>query len=307
VDGNKTKSSISASPLEWAALVLGITALGASVTLSESWSEYNGQGVFFSWIMAITFVGFTNLVFEVGYGLFVRARNGSITIRNYAGKDLKEGRKIVNLRYLGGVLCIVLSMLMETYNITAIVGAQYNALVANRVTSPEVVLTQSVDDVASKKTLQEENKTKARADNEQLKTDFDKVTADYKKHLKEYTDLKPSELDALPITTAYVRATDMYNASKKANDDKYDAAQTALIKLADDAAKAKNVGKTNEALFHGSVYTYLKGVTGIDEIYLQFGLTALPALFFGLISCLSLAFFLYRKPASDTRDGTSRK
>ena len=298
MDRKSTGQNFYSGPLAWGALAIGLAALGTSVTLSEAWSEYNGQNVVMSWLMAVVFVGFTNLVFEVGWGLFVRGRRGRLTIRSYKGEDFKEGLKIVRYRYLGGVACIALSLLLETYNITAIVGAQYNALVTVRVKAPEVVAEQTTDDVQTRVDLQTDAKAKAEAENAQLKKDFDITTAIYKTHLKEFPNLKPSELDALPVTVQYNNEKSLYEANKKRNDDKIEVARLALLTLAVEKTQARNVGKSNQALFHGSVYTYLKGVTGIDEIYLQFALTALPSLFLGLISCLSLAFFLYRKTDS---------
>lgn len=294
-----TRQSFYADPIRWTALVIGLVAFCVSIVMSRDWQIYNGQAELMAWAVAFSFVGFTNLIFEVGYGLFVKARRAKLVIHRIVKEDQKSGKKVIRLRYFGGVICILIASLLECYNMMSIIGAQYNALLVSKIGVPEIQLTQTSDSVEAKRKLWQETKDTAITNNKKLDVDLLQGVLDYKKVVKlDFADLNPSELAVNPVTKVYNdRQQDLKN-KKNVNDASIANANAELLKLVDAKEAAKNISKSNQTLFHGTIYTYLNTVTNIDELRLQFFFTALPSLFLGLISGLSFAFFLYGKNES---------
>ncbi len=299
------------TPIRWIALIIGSIALIAEIVLSEEWAHYNGQDDWLAVVMAITFVGFTNLIFEHGYGLFIKGRmeqtakpevlekDGGLFIRKVTEEEKKQRKQNIQLKYFGGTLCILLALLMELYNIGAIVGAQYNALIVVKQTVVETPKTQSKETIATKKQTQTDNLNTATNNLKELKAQFDLKTTNYKKLLRvDYKDLTPLEIGNLAETKQYNLDSLQYQEDKKKEEADQKTARANLDFLADAKDTTDNVKYTAQILNHGSPYTYFSKLTGIEELYLQFWYTAIPALFLGLISGLSLALFIYGKKES---------
>jgi len=268
IPGSVTKTSTKLDVLDYAALVLGLTALSLSIFYCVEWFVYNGQKEIVAVAVAITFVGFMNFSFEISLGSFLTGWNNFQKLFLVA-KEKKSGYAQQQFgKVFIGIMGILLSLVMLTYSIAAIVGAQYNDMVFKTVEAPKIEVVLDVDTIAKQKKDLEDAKANLVQEQESLLTKQEanggKLPYEDKQRLRELPDL----IDAKGLA----------------------------IEAKDKEKAASSATKTNEkSLNRGTVFQYLKETTGLDPLVGQFLASALPSIFFDLISFVSFGFLIYRK------------
>jgi len=291
-----SKSSVSSSKsqksiMQWLSFLIGIMALIISIIMSFEWQVYNGQNWIVSNVIAITFVGFTILIFEVGCGLLVKANLGKIALVSIQKEFKKVGQARINRRYISGFLCIFLSLILESYNVVSIVGAQYNQLILTQTTSI-VQQNQSVDTISSKEQIVRDRKKKAENDLVSLKSDINKKTSIYNLLVKGLEQEIVKDMSETKSFNSFISNSEI---EKKRLNDLIDKSSNDLQEILDNKDASSKIEKNVKSLDHGTIYQFLNELTGWNISVLQFIFTAFPALFLGVISALSISFFLYGK------------
>lgn len=263
-----TEGAINLDALDIVAAFLGSVAISLSVFYCVEWFTYNGQVQLAALAVAVVFVGFMNFSFEISLGSFLTGWNNFQKL-SLVPKERRQGYFLQQLgKTLMGVLGILLSLLMLVYSIAAIVGAQYNDMMGKVLEAPKVEIVLDVDTIAKQKETLEDDKKKLVQEQTSL---LDKQTANGGK-LPEIDKIRLTQLpDLIDKKTSAIEAKDLESAKSKAT-------------------------KTNEkSLNRGTVFQYLKDTIGLDPLMGQFLASALPSIFFDLISFVSFAFLIYRK------------
>lgn len=275
------------------AWIVAVVSTIAAIALSYIQNVASGLPEPLALALPISFIGFVILIFEVGWGLFIKAHQGKLTALTKLRKDLiPEAMKIVRMRMIGGVLCIIASMTLESVNVVTIMGAQVHTVQSVTVKAVKVASA----DLSSELTELKADKAKLEADKAKLEKDWNTRKAERNRVL---INLYPKMTDRVvsPEYADFKKEELAFDTSSKAYDTKIEAKQTEIEKRRNENLDAKTEESADDNAFVGSVYAFIGKVMGIDAINVQFWMTALPSLFLGIISCVSLSLALYSKPA----------
>lgn len=269
-----------------------VAAVAIFITIAMSINQNAAVGLgWLAWGMPIAFIGFVNLIFEVGWGLFIKAHKGAVYSRTHLKKDLvKEGMRIVRLRYLGGVLCIVSALLLETVNVVTIIGAQVNAmqsLLKISVVAASTDIADNASDLVKDKIDLEASKKELMDTWKQRKAELNKVLV----------ALYPNVADRVtsPEYASYNSELAKYDTKLTDFNARIDKKQAEIEKARSDKLSAKTTESASKEGYVGSVYTFIGKIFKADSTYVQFWMVALPSLFLGIISCVSLSLAIYGK------------
>lgn len=254
--------------MDISATLLGGIAISLSTFFCVEWFIYNGQTIFTAIPISFVFVGFMNFLFEISLGSYLLGW-GNLQKLFLVAKERKLGyfQHQIGKVLIGG-LGILFSFVMLSYSIAAIVGAQYNDLTSKYVKPPEVEIV--LDEDTIKNQIDESDKAKKSLEKEQAT--LLKKSEDNQGKLPIIDKQRLSELPGL-----------------------IDAKQKEIEAKQLNKAKSSGSKKTEQAFNRGSVFQYLKDTIGLDPLMGQFLASALPSLFFDLISFICFAFLIYRK------------
>lgn len=275
--------------------ILAFIIAGVAMVLAIAISTQNnlavGQPFLIALALPFVFVGFVNLIFEVGWGLFIKAHKGAIYAKTKLRKDLvKEGMKIVYTRYVGGILCIVASLILGLVNIVAVMGGQVHTLQSSLTVTVEassVDIATNLDDLIQDKKdlerlkLEEEVKWKSKkAELNRTMNILYPLMVDRVKSA-EYADYKTQE-------SKYEGNIVVHNQKIEAKQKEIEAARTNNL-------RAKTTESAKDNAYVGSIYAFIADVFNIEMFIVQFWMTALPSLFLDIISCVSLSLAIYSR------------
>ena len=281
--------------MRYFSLIIGIVCIETSSQLSSDWQIYNGQNQFMSFVIGYSFVHFTILIFEIGCGLFIKANLGEIQLVSIKKEYLKVAKQRIMRRRMSAYLCVLFSIILESYNMMSIVGSQYNSLISSKSVSTNSI--QSVEILNLSKGELQSKKKKIETDISDLKNELSQKTSEYKKIIRkdEFKDMSQYDIENLQISKDFSEYGKRFSSEKKSLDDAYEQVTNLILSNLSESDKSSQVEKNMNSLNHGTIYEFLNSIIHIDKIFLQFILTAFPALFLGLISAFSISFFLYGK------------
>lgn len=273
------------------AWIIAVVAIIASIALSVIQNLASGMPFLLALALPIAFVGFVNLIFEVGWGLFIKAHQGKLVALSRLKKELlPEAMKIVRTRVIGGVLCILASLTLESINVLTIIGGQVHTMqvaVTATVSASSSDLSANVDDLESDKRELISQQTELTTRWTQRRNELNRVMV----------NVYPKMADriASPEYAEYKTQEKAYDAAYQSKQSEIDAKQREIEKARESNLTAKTKESATESAFVGSVYAFIGKVFSVDPINVQFWMTALPSFFLGIISCVSLSLALYSK------------
>ena len=276
--------------------VIAVVAVVISIALSTEKYIGAGQPLWLALGIPIALIGFVNLIFEVGWGMFIRARQGVIYSKTKLKKELiPEGLKIARMRYFGATVCIISALLLEGVNVLNILEAQMSSIqdkLTTKISVSSVDAGEDVTELGKDKATLEAQKAELQNDWKQRKAELTKVinglysTVADRVNSPEYTDYKKKE-------SSY--DTSIVEINKKIEAKQGDIEKARQLKLT-----AKTTESASKEGYVGSVYSFLANIINPKDprlsLYIQFWIVTLPSLFLGIISCVSLSLAIYSKP-----------
>ena len=278
---------------KWLAVVVAAVAIFISVALSVEQNLSVGQPWFLAWGMPVAFIGFVLLIFEVGWGLFIRAREGSVVVHTKLKKELiPAGERIVRSRYIGGVVCVVAALLMESVNVITIMGAQVSIMQ----TALQTTVTASSGDLSTQKTDLTQDKrdlesTLSALDSEWTATEKRETTALIALYPKIADRVKSVEYETLE------QKRQSHTKTRAEQQAKIDAKQAEIEKARTQTLTAKTTESASKQAYVGSVYSFIAQLINPNDprlhLYVQFWMVTLPSLFLGVIACVATSLAIY--------------
>jgi hypothetical protein len=256
-------------------IVVGFATLVTSIMFSYKFFVYNGHHVFWSMVMAISYMTFLSLLFQAAVAIWIKANRLKLEKRKYVEKRSKRiiTKLVIKNRSIS-ILIFISWLFLVSYSIISTVGGQYEKL-----------------------TKIENKRPKKKGSTEELKIIQDKIKILTEQ--KETYQIEKTTIENRLNSVEDVEKSYTYRNTSRKNEGRLDELRLKIenkdIEIMDEKDKLLKVRLELNSVSSGDVYNYFERIIKIPAFIIQFFLSFFPSLVLDFFSPISFAMFIFRK------------